>query len=85
MKKFLSKCWTWLKQSSRYKHLGYGILIGLGSDNIYCAAYVGVGIASALEYKDKAWGGAWDWFDWLMTLTGTIIGFGVRLLIKLTL
>ena len=33
MKKFLSKCWTWLKQSSRYKHLGYGILIGLGADN----------------------------------------------------
>ena len=85
MKKFLTKCWTWLKQSSRYKHLGYGILIGLGADNIYCTAYVGVGIASALEYKDKAWGGAWDWLDWLMTLTGTIIGFGVRLLIKLAL
>lgn len=85
MKKFLLKCWAWLKQSSRYKHLGCGIIVGAGADNIYCAAYVGIGVASALEYKDKVWGGEWDWLDWLMTLTGTIIGFGVRLLIKLAL
>lgn len=29
-----------------------------GVDNIYCVAHVGVGVASALEYKDEAWGGA---------------------------
>lgn len=85
MKTFLSKCWSWLKQSSRYKHLGYGSLIGLGADDIYCAAYVGVGVASALKYKDKAWGGAWDWLDWTMTVIGVILGFGTRLLIKLAL
>lgn len=85
MKTFLSKCWSWLKQSSRYKHFGYGSLIGLGADDIYYAAYVGVGVASALEYKNKAWGGAWDWLDWIMTVIGVILGFGTRLLIKLVL
>jgi hypothetical protein len=36
---------------------------------------------SALEYKDKAWGGAWDWTDWICTVAGVGIGFGIHLLI----
>lgn len=83
MKATIKKCWNWLMQSSRYKHFGYGTLIGLGANDVYCAGYVGVGIASALEYKDKAHGGAWDWFDWILTIAGVMLGFGIRALYKL--
>lgn len=78
----MGKLLKWLETSNRYKHLIGGCLIGLGADNCYCAAYVGLGVASALEYKDKAWGGAWDWTDWICTVAGVGIGFGIHLLIK---
>jgi hypothetical protein len=64
----------WLKASNRGKHLIGGFLIGMGAYSVYCAAYAGIGVASALEFKDKCWGGDWDWIDWLMTVVGTIIG-----------
>ncbi|MCC8038200.1 MAG: hypothetical protein LIP02_08740 [Bacteroidales bacterium] len=71
----------WLKESNRYKHLIGGTLVGLLSDGPYCAAYAAVLTASALEYKDKAHGGAWDWLDWLCTVAGAAIGYGIRALI----
>ena len=85
MKKFFAKCWSWLKSSNRSKHLEYGILIGLGADSPYCAAYIGVGVASALEFKDKAWGGKWDWIAWALTIIGVIIGYGIRFLTRLAI
>lgn len=69
---------NWLKESNRYKHLIGGMAIGLLSDDWYCAGLAGVGIASALEYKDKAHGGAWDWIDWGLTLIGVLVGYGVK-------
>lgn len=74
----MKKIWDWLKQSNRYKHLVGGMAIGLMADDWYCAGLAGVGIASALEYKDKAHGGAWDWIDWGLTLIGVLVGYGVK-------
>jgi hypothetical protein len=71
----------WIKESNRWKHLVYGYAIGLGADDAYCAAYTGVGIASALEFKDRAWGGSWDWADWALTVAGVAAGYATRLLI----
>lgn len=68
----------WIKQSNRWKHLLGGVLIGLGSSDLYCAAYSGVGIASALELKDKLWGSTIDIVDWSITLVGVAIGFGLH-------
>lgn len=85
LKKFLSKCRNWLKESNRSKHLFYAIFIGLGADSAYCSIFAGVGIASALEFKDKAWGGKWDWIDWCLTTIGVIIGYGIKLLLTLAL
>jgi hypothetical protein len=34
----------------------------------------GLGAGFAAEYKDKAWGGTFDWWDIAADLTGTIIG-----------
>jgi hypothetical protein len=31
--------------------------------------------------KDKLWGGKWDWIDWILTIVGTAIGHGLRLLV----
>lgn len=72
---------NWLKESNRYKHLIGGMAIGLISDDWYCATLVGVGIASALEYKDRAWGGTFDWLDWSITIGGVIIGYGLKWMI----
>lgn len=66
---------TWLRESNRWKHLVGGCMIGLASSDAWCATLAGIGIASALEYKDRAWGGFWDWVDWSLTVVGVIVGF----------
>lgn len=60
-----------------------GMLIGAGANNLYCAAYTGIGVATALELKDRMWGGKADIIDWGLTISGVAIGFGVRMIIKL--
>lgn len=70
----MKKIFNWLKDSNRYKHLVGGILIGLGADDTYCAAYAGIGVAGALELKDKLHGGKWDWVDFGCTIAGVAIG-----------
>lgn len=77
-----NKIIKWLKSSNRWKHLVGGVAVGLGSENTYCAAYAGVGVSSALELKDKLWGGKWDWIDWSLTIFGVLIGYLLRLGIK---
>ena len=70
---------TYLKESHRWQHLSGGLL-SLGC--WYAALLAGVGIASALEYKDKHWDGKWDWIDWVITIAGVAGGFGISLIIK---
>ena len=74
----MEKIIKWFKESNRWKHFIFGILIGLFSYGWYCAAYAGIGVASALELKDKLWGGKWDWIDWAMTMAGGLIGQAVQ-------
>lgn len=68
----------WLTESNRYKHLIGGCIIGLGSKDLYCATYAGFGIAGALEFKDKLHGGKFDFIDFIITVIGVYIGFGIR-------
>lgn len=77
----MNKIITWLKTSNRWKHLVGGILIGLGADSNYCAAYAGIGVAAALELKDKLWGGKWDWIDFGLTVGGVVVGRSIRILV----
>lgn len=77
----MKKSIDWLRDSNRWKHLVGGVLLGLISDDWYCATLSGVGIASALEYKDYAHGGAFDWIDWSLTIGGVAVGFGARVLL----
>jgi hypothetical protein len=59
----MKKIWNWLLSSNRYKHLGLGFIYGLGANGWYCAAYGGIGVSGALEFKDWQWGGKPDWID----------------------
>ena len=77
----MRKLFTWLKESNRYKHLIGGIAIGAFANSLYCAAYAGLGVATALELKDKLWGGKFDLVDLSLTLSGVAIGYGVRIMI----
>ena len=77
----MKKVIKWLNESNRFKHIIGGILIGAGADSLYCAAYAGVGVAAALELKDKLWGGEPDWIDFCLTVAGVAIGYAVRIII----
>lgn len=77
----MKKIVEWLNKSNRWKHLVGGIAIGFGADDEYCAAYAGVGVAGALELKDYLWGGKPDIIDFLLTVGGVGIGYGLRTLI----
>ena len=75
----MGKIKNWFKESNRWKHFLGGAIIGVGANGLYCAAYAGVGVASALELKDKLWDGKWDWIDWSLTILGVAVGYAVRL------
>ena len=77
----MRKLFKWLKESNRHKHLLGGIAIGAFANSLYCAAYAGIGVATALELKDKLWGGKFDFVDLSLTLAGVAIGYGVRIMI----
>lgn len=77
----MKKLIEWFKTSNRWKHLAGGILIGLGADSTYCAVYAGLGVAAALELKDKLWGGKWDWTDLSLTFAGAVLGRVIRIVL----
>lgn len=75
-----NKVWGWLAASNRYKHLAGGFVLGLLSPGAYAAALTVGAVASALEFKDRSWGGKWDWTDWAVTVAGGAVGYGLRAL-----
>jgi hypothetical protein len=77
----IKKIWNWLKDSHRWQHLVLGMAVGMLADGWYCAALVGTGVAGALEFKDKQWGGKPDWIDFALTVTGVMLGYTLRWLI----
>ena len=72
----MCKVIDWFKESNRGKHLLYAIPIGLVF-TILCV----LGVASGMEFKDKQWGGSWDWIDWSCTMVGGFIGQVIQILI----
>ena len=75
----MKKIYQFLTTSNRHKHLLGGVVIGMLANTPYCAAYAGVGVASALELKDKLWGGKPDVVDWVVTIIGVALGYGLRM------
>ena len=68
----------WMNESNRWKHFAGGLIIGAGANDLYCAAYVGIGVAGAMEFKDHQWGGKPDWIDFSLTVIGVAMGYGLR-------
>ena len=60
---------NWLSTSNRDKHFKYAIPVGF-IFTILCV----IGLASGMEFKDKMYGGIWDWKDWWATILGGLIG-----------
>lgn len=66
----------WINESNRQKHFLFAIPIGL-LFTILCV----LGVASGMEFKDKSYGGKWDWLDWFATMLGGIVGQAIQCLI----
>jgi len=77
----MKRLFDWIKESNRWKHALGGVAIGLIANTPYCAALAGTGVASALELKDKMWGGKWDWVDWALTVSGVAAGYAIRVIV----
>lgn len=67
---------SWITESNRMKHFLFAIPIGLVF-TILCV----LGCASGMEFKDRQWGGRWDWLDWLATMLGGLVGQALQALI----
>jgi drug/metabolite transporter superfamily protein YnfA len=78
----MKKIIDWFKDSNRWLHFIGGFLVGAGSSSTYCAAYAGIGVAGALEFKDKQHGDSWDWIDFGITVAGVAVGYLSKLAIK---
>lgn len=70
------KSMSWIKESNRPKHLLYAIPAGALLTILFVA-----GLAAGMEFKDKQWGGKWDWLDIAATLIGGTIGQAIQILI----
>lgn len=80
MKRLLEKIFGWLKKSNRPKHIKYGlvvfatmqatcIVLGVTFARSAVIALVATAtVAVAVDYKDKLWGGKFDWLDVIATM-----------------
>lgn len=71
---------SWFTESNRWKHFLYAIPVAMVF-TILCV----LGLASGMEFKDRQWGGRWDWIDWLATMLGGLVGQAIQLTVILPL
>ena len=67
---------SWLKESNRIKHLLYAIPIGF-----ILTILAVIGCAFGMEFKDKQYGGSFDWLDISATMIGGLIGQILQLIL----
>lgn len=63
----------WLTESNRQKHLLYAIPCGFIGTILFV-----LGLALGMEFKDKEYGGKFDWLDIAATMIGGIVGQAVQ-------
>lgn len=93
MKRFVKAAFGWMKESNRPKHIGAGagillvwlafciFLLGMGLFESSVTAFLSVlvGMCSC-EFKDREYGGVWDWLD---VAAGCVVPFVVVLVVLL--
>ena len=67
---------SWITESNRMKHFVCAIPIGF-----FLTILAVLGCAFGMEFKDKQWGGLWDWKDWNCTMLGGLIGQIIQIII----
>lgn len=67
---------SWITESNRQKHLLYAIPIGF----VFTILAV-LGCAFGMEFRDKLWGGKFDWLDIAATMIGGAIGQILQILL----
>lgn len=67
---------NWLNESNRMKHLLYAIPCALLLTILFVA-----GLAAGMEFKDRSYGGKWDWLDLLATIMGGLVGQMLQIVI----
>lgn len=67
---------SWIKESNRMKHFGYAIPCASLLTILFVA-----GLAAGMEFKDKFYGGKWDWLDLIATLLGGLLGQMLQMLV----
>ena len=65
---------NWFMDSNRWKHFVLAIPCGALFTILFVA-----GIATGMEFKDRQWGGKYDWLDWLATILGGLVGQAIQL------
>lgn len=65
----------WLTESNRQKHFLYAIPCAFIGTILFV-----LGLSLGMEFKDKAYGGKFDWLDISATLLGGIIGQAIQAL-----
>lgn len=78
----MKKVIAWLKESNRIKHLAGGAFIGLLANDYSHSLFGSVIAATCLEYKDRAYGGKWDWIDYGLTVLGSLFGTLIRYVLR---
>lgn len=72
----VKKWFKWMFESNRPKHFLYAIPCALLLTVLFVA-----GLATGMEFKDKAYGGEWDWLDFIATIAGGMVGQTLQILI----
>ena len=67
---------NWFTASNRWKHFLLAVPLGMAF-TLLCV----LGCASGREFKDRQWGGRWDWLDWLATMLGGLVGQALQIVI----
>ena len=70
----------WLKESNRLKHLLYAILAAFVETILFSTD-----LAFGMEFKDKQYGGKFDWLDIAATEIGGLIGQSLQIIFILVL
>lgn len=61
---------------TRWAHFFFAVPIG-AVFTILCV----LGVASGMEFKDRQWGGRWDWKDWWCTMLGGLVGQLIQVIV----
>lgn len=66
----------WIEESNRLEHLRGGFVAG-----VLLTVLFALGLALGMEFKDKVYGGKFDWLDIAATLIGGVAGQIVQVVI----